>query len=95
VDRRPEEKRWQEWIDDQRSKIFDVLGWFETNSRTLDSPNLNIAHLALMSGIGYIDFRFGDAVDWRKPFPNVSAWFARLEGRHCFSKTRPEPPPSG
>jgi glutathione S-transferase len=89
---RPEEKRWQKWIDDQWSRIFDVLSWFDANSRTLDSPNLNITHLALMSGIGYIDFRFGD-VDWRKSFPNVSAWFARLDARPSFSKTKPAPPP--
>jgi glutathione S-transferase len=86
---RPEAMRWQGWIDDQRNKILDVLSWFDANPRTLDIPNLNIAHLALMSGIGYIDFRFGDSIEWRKGRPSLSSWVDAVSARPCFTTTVP------
>jgi glutathione S-transferase len=91
---RPEQKRWQEWIDDQWNKIFDVLSWFDANPHTLDSSNLNIAHLALMSGIGYIDFRFGEVIGWRKERPLLSSWVDEVSARPCFGKTLPIDPSS-
>jgi hypothetical protein len=51
--------------------------WFEANLRAFDSSHLNIAHLALVSGIGYIDFRYGDAADWRAERPHLSTWVNR------------------
>ena len=68
------------------SKIFDVLTWFDANPRTLDPSKLNIAHCALMPGIGYIDFRFGDAIDWRKQRPSLSSWVDAVSTRPCFGK---------
>jgi glutathione S-transferase len=91
---RPEPKRWQEWIDDQWNKIFDVLSWFDANPHALDPSHLNIAHLALMSGIGYIDFRFGDAIDWRKERPLLSSWVDAVSVRPCFTRTAPMDSPS-
>ncbi|WP_057862750.1 glutathione S-transferase family protein [Bradyrhizobium lablabi] len=91
---RPEEKRWQVWIDDQWDKIFSALSWFEANPRTLDSSHLNIAHLALVSGIGYIDFRYGDAADWRATRPLLSSWVEEVSRKDCFEKTVPTHPPS-
>ena len=91
---RPEEKRWQVWIDDQWDKIFSALSWFEANPRALNSSHLNIAHLALVSGIGYIDFRYGDAADWRAKRPFLSTWVEEVSRKECFRKTVPTNPPS-
>lgn len=90
---RPEEKRWQGWIDDQWDKIFNVLTWFNANPQVLGTSNLNIAHLALMCGIGYIDFRYGDVVNWRKDRPILSTWVEEMSKKDCFRKTTPTHPP--
>lgn len=89
---RPQEKRWQVWTDDQWDKIFSVLSWFDANPQALETRDLNIAHLALMSGIGYIDFRYGDAVNWRESRPILASWVEELSKRDCFNKTVPADP---
>jgi glutathione S-transferase len=89
---RPEPLRWSVWADDQWDKIHTGLGWFEANDKELSDP-VNLAHLALGSLLGYIDFRWPDD-GWKHRFPKVSSWFARLEQRPSFAQTRPEPPPS-
>ncbi|WP_420969094.1 glutathione S-transferase family protein [Bradyrhizobium sp. B120] len=92
---RPEDKRWQVWVDDQWDKIFNALTWFDTNPNVFDTPRLNIAHLALVSGVGYIDFRYGENVDWRSKRPFLSAWVEEISKRDCFKKTIPTSPPLG
>jgi glutathione S-transferase len=89
---RPEALRWSVWADDQWDKIHAGLGWFEANDEELSDP-VDLAHLALGSLLGYIDFRWPED-GWRHRFPKVSSWFARLEQRPSFAQTRPEPPPS-
>jgi len=89
---RPENKRWQAWIDDQWDKIFSALSWFDKNPDSIDVSSLNIAHFALMSGIGYIDFRYGDRVDWRRSRPTLSSWVDEVSRRECFARTAPTDP---
>lgn len=89
---RPEGARWSVWIDDHWNKIHSGLDWFECNNGELNEP-INLAHLALGSLLGYIDFRWPD-YDWRERFSNVNSWFARLGMRPSFAKTKPEQPPS-
>lgn len=87
---RPEAARWSVWIDDHWDKIHNGLDWFERNSSELNEP-IDLAHLALGSLLGYVDFRWPDN-GWRERFSNVSAWFARLEQRPSFARTKPQPP---
>lgn len=89
---RPPEKRWNGWVDDQWDKVFSVLDWFEANPATLRTPGLNIAHLALMSGIGYIDFRFPEKADWRGSRPSLSSWVDQVSEKECFRETVPSDP---
>jgi len=86
---RPEPARWSVWVDDQWDKINSGLGWFERNSGELREP-INLAHLALGSLLGYADFRWPE-FGWRPRFPSVAAWFAQLELRPSFAKTKPKP----
>lgn len=89
---RPEERRWQVWIDDQWDRIESGLRWFSDNSAELADP-INIAHLALGSLLGYIDFRMPERA-WRERFPLLRDWFERVERRPSFQQTRPAAPPS-
>src|SRR5262249_46218492 len=76
---RPEAARWTVWVDDHWDKINAGLDWFERNYSELSEP-INLAHLALGSLLGYVDFRWPDH-GWREQFPRVSAWFAHLQQR--------------
>ncbi len=89
---RPEERRWQLWIDDQWDRIDAGLEWFSHNSAELADP-LNIAHLALGSLLGYLDFRMPERA-WRARFPLLKDWFEPLERRPSFQQTRPVAPPA-
>jgi glutathione S-transferase len=89
---RPEQLRWSGWIDEHWDKIYSGLGWFEENDAELGEP-INIAHLALGSLLGYIDFRWPDN-EWRHRFTAVSRWFDQLERRPSFLQTKPTPPPA-
>jgi glutathione S-transferase len=84
---RPAQARWPVWIDDQWDKINSGLAWFDGNPGELREP-INLAHLALGSVLGYIDFRWQDQ-GWRTRYPNIDAWFARLELRPSFARTKP------
>jgi glutathione S-transferase len=89
---RPQTLRWPVWVDDHWDKIRSGLAWFDENDGALAEP-INLAQLALGAALGYIDFRWPEN-GWRGEFANVKAWFARLEQRPSFTKTKPEPPPS-
>jgi glutathione S-transferase len=87
---RPEAHRWDVWIHDQWNKIDGGLKWFEDEPGALEGP-INIAHLALGSAIGYIDFRW-PAVEWRARFARIRDWFEQLDQRQSFALTRPANP---
>jgi len=89
---RPEERRWQLWIDDQWDRIDAGLDWFSHNGAELAGP-IDIAHLALGSVLGYLDFRMPER-PWRPKFPLLKDWFERLERRPSFQQTRPVAPAS-
>jgi glutathione S-transferase len=89
---RPEATRWSTWIDDHWDKINSGLNWFDHNRAELNEP-INVAHLALGSLLGYADFRWPE-LGWRTRFKGVGEWFAQIERRPSFSKTKPEPPPA-
>ena len=83
---RPEALRWSSWTDEHWDKINSGLAWFDQNNAELDG-SVNVAHLALGSLLGYIDFRWPEN-GWRDRFPSVSVWFAELERRPSFSRNQ-------
>ena len=84
---RPEEARWDTWVESQRQKIQAGLQWFENNPDSLEGP-LNLAQIALGVLLGYLDFRFGDD-PWRPDHPKLEAWYAEASKRDCFAQTVP------
>lgn len=90
---RPEANRWSTWVDDHWDKINSGLAWFDQNPSELDPP-VNIAHLALGSLLGYVDFRWPEN-GWRSRFPMVGDWFEDLSKRPSFTETVPDDPPQG
>jgi glutathione S-transferase len=85
---RPEEKRWQPWIDGQMAKITGVIDALEgTYAEQLSGP-LTMGQIAVACALGWFDFRFGH-VDWRKDHPKVAAFVARMAERPSIKATVP------
>ena len=87
---RPESARWSDWVDDHWDKINSGLDWFEHSDSELNGP-IDLAHLALGCLLGYVEFRW-PRHGWRERFSSIGAWFAQLEQRPTFAKTKPESP---
>ena len=92
---RPEALRWPVWRDDQWAKIARTLDWFETRTDRLARPRAaggaDLAQLALMALLGYLDFRFADR-PWREGRPRLANWAAGAMTRPSFAATAPDPP---
>lgn len=86
---RPEEKRWDKWIDGQLSKIDGVLDNLENHwGMVLDGP-LTIGSIAVGCALGYLDFRYADR-DWRPGRPKLAAWYETFSQRDSMQATVPK-----
>jgi glutathione S-transferase len=86
--RRPEERRDAAVIERQHGKILAALGRAEHDLG--DQPfcaggEFSLADVALVSAIGYLDFRFPELRKGR--FPRVEALLGRLAGRPSVAST--------
>ena len=53
------------------------------------SNKVNMASIAVASGIGYIDFRLTE-LGWKNKHPKLAAWFAEFSKRDSMQKTQPK-----
>ena len=85
---RPEEKRFEDWVEGQWAKI----------DRTLDALNdrwmshlhgpLDMGQIAVACALGYLDLRH-DARNWRKDRDPLAAWFEVFAKRDSMIATVP------
>lgn len=85
---RPEEKRWDDWVEAQWSKIARACAAAEGQWMSHLAAPLNMGQIALACALGYLDLRHG-ARDWRKGHPGLADWFDRFESRESMMATRP------
>lgn len=83
---RPEDKRWDGWIETQSAKINRVLDAMEREAGALES--LDAAVIGTACGLGYLDFRFADW-GWRDGRPNLAKWFEGFNARPSMQATMP------
>ncbi len=88
--RRPEELRWQVWIDRQNAKVMRAIDQFEAEAEALEGP-LTIGRIATGCALGYLDFRFPD-LDWRAGRPKLAAWYEDFAQRPAMRETAPKAP---
>lgn len=70
---RPEDKRWTDWDEAQKSKIERVLDAFEAGVDGLEGePTIGI--IAAGCALGYLDLRFADE-GWRQDHPKLAEWY--------------------
>lgn len=85
---RPEQFRWQGWVDGQMLKVTTGLDSLESDWVDRLGGNLSIGVIAVGCALGYLDFRFGD-LDWRTARPRLAEWFAEFSGREAMANTTP------
>lgn len=87
---RPEENRWQTWIEDHHEKIGNGLLRFEAKMPEIESRALDISQIALACLLGYLDFRFSEEIPWRNEAPRLTEWFENFSDRPSMTNTRPD-----
>jgi glutathione S-transferase len=85
---RPEQLRWQNWIDFQNEKVLRGLDKLE-NICTQFEPTPLIGEITVACALGYLDFRFAD-LDWRTGRPALTDWFKQIMLRESLANTRPD-----
>jgi len=86
---RPEQYRWQTWIDDQWDRVWHGLQRFETHPDILSRP-FDMAQIGIVCILGYADFRFADS-GWRKAFPKLAAFNEKMMQRESVKISVPPP----
>ncbi|MBI3699437.1 MAG: glutathione S-transferase family protein [Afipia sp.] len=87
---RPENLRWQTWIDGQWDRAWQGLTRFENHGDILTRTPLDVAQIGLVCVLGYLDFRFPDC-GWRKAFPKIDAFHNRMMQRESVKISVPPP----
>ena len=82
---RPEEFRYQPWVDGQTAKVERALAALEQTDLILSGPP-NAAKIATACALAYIDFRL-PALAWRDTCPKLAAWFAEMSETPAMKAT--------
>lgn len=83
---RPEDKRWDTWVDEQWVKINNGLAWF---NQRLPESEISIEGISLACALGYLDFRSPD-FEWRREYGRVAMWHDSASARDAYALTAPE-----
>ncbi|KAI9330922.1 hypothetical protein DFJ73DRAFT_899737 [Zopfochytrium polystomum] len=97
---RPEERRWDAWIEGQLSKAWRALAALEervvagdvvsgSGDDYGDDGPLDLGTIATGCFIGYFEFRLPHLIAWRDKHPALAAWYAKIQERRSFVATAP------
>ncbi|MBC3420752.1 glutathione S-transferase [Pseudomonas sp. RW3S2] len=85
---RPEDKRWDGWLQAQSEKIRRGLADLEQHHLAEIASGFDIASIGVACALGYLDLRqpeFG----WREQQPGLAAWYAQVCQRPSMLATVP------
>jgi len=85
---RPEDKRWDGWMDRQQAAIFRSLDVLEKEVGHWGGVFL-IGPISVACALGYLDFRKAVA-DWRTGRPHLTHWFTTIHNRRSVRDTEPQ-----
>lgn len=85
---RPEEKRWDQWIDGQMRKVRGALDALEAEAPSLGG-GIDIGLIAIGCALGYMDFRYASE-HWRSSRPKLAAWYEDFAARASMVETQPK-----
>ncbi len=86
---RPEEIRYEPWVEGQWSKIDRGLDVIEGRWMSHLEGRMDMGHIAVACALGYLDFRH-DARGWRNGRPSLAAWYEEFQARESMVVTRPD-----
>ena len=86
---RPEEIRYEPWVEGQWSKIDRGLDVIEGRWMSHLEGRMDMGHIAVACALGYLDFRH-DARGWRNGRPSLAAWNEEIQSRESMVATRPD-----
>lgn len=84
---RPEGMRSKAWFDDHWNRVWAGMAHFENDAEMLSRP-LDIAQIALVCLLGYVDLRFADC-GWHKAYPKLDAFYQKMLERPSVKMTAP------
>ncbi|HVS77925.1 MAG TPA: glutathione S-transferase [Steroidobacteraceae bacterium] len=85
---RPQELRWQSWVEGQLLKIRTALDALERENL---EDALDIGTISIACALGYLDLRFASE-SWRTGRPRLAAWIAAVGKRPSLVATAPAAP---
>lgn len=85
---RPEEKRWDDWVDAQWDKIERACEALDQRWLAHLSGTLDMGQIAVGCALGYLDLRH-DARGWRRQNDALATWYATFSERPSMVATRP------
>ncbi|WOC16013.1 glutathione S-transferase family protein [Pseudochrobactrum sp. MP213Fo] len=83
---RPENLRWQDWVDAQLAKIKAGLDDLEQRWLVLMKQGFHAGSIAVAAMLAYLDFRYADLA-WRASHPALGTWFSEIENRPSMLAT--------
>lgn len=86
---RPEDKRWDGWLDAQWGKIASACQALNDRWMSHLHGPLDIGQISVACALGYLDFRH-DARNWRKDCDSLAAWYAGFAKRESMTLTAPD-----
>ena len=85
---RPEEKRFDGWVDAQWSKVSRALDSVERQWMSHLAGPLDFAQISMGCALEYLDFRHPER-DWRAGRPALTAWQKDFAARPSMQATKP------
>ncbi|MFI8559605.1 glutathione S-transferase [Pseudomonas putida] len=85
---RPEDKRWDGWLEAQAGKIRRSLANLEQEHLAELACGFDLAAIGVACALGYLDLR-QPAFGWRERQPGLAAWYAEVAKRPSMAATAP------
>lgn len=87
MNKRPQEKRWDWWLELKQRAITRSLDLLERGVDEL-GERMDMGSISLAVALAYLDLR-GAVGEWRDSRPGLAAWFAAFSQRASMSATAP------
>jgi len=89
LQRRPEELRWDWWLELKRRAITRSLDWLERELAAFEG-RVDLGTVSIGVALGYLDLR-GAVGEWRTGRPGLAAWYADFAQRPSMIATAVSP----
>ena len=85
--KRPEDKRWDWWVELKQRAITRALDRLEQQTAQL-RKRVDLGTICIAVALGYLDLR-GAVGEWRESRPALAAWYAEFAKRPSMIATAP------